>query len=275
MDILNLFNYTFLNHAFIAAILSSIICGILGTYIVTKRMVFISGGITHASFGGIGIAFYLGLPPFAGAIIFAILTGLGIELISQKGKVRNDSSIGILWSLGMAIGIIFVYLTPGFAPNLMSYLFGSIITVSFYELVVMAILTVIVILFFTVFYRKVLFFAFDEQFARAQKAPVNIISYTIIVLIALGIVINIKIAGIILVMSMLTLPQNTANLFTNSYKKIMILSVIISFVGTISGLLGSFWLSIPSGAAIIFTLAALFFIAKLTKVILSAKKQKQ
>jgi zinc transport system permease protein len=265
--IIDLFSYTFINHAFMAALLSSIICGVLGTYIVSKRMVFISGGITHASFGGIGMAFYFGMPPFLGATLFAMISALGIEWISKKGNVRNDSSIGILWSLGMAIGIIFVYITPGFTPNLMSYLFGSILTVSASELWVMAVLAAFVVIFFSVFYRPILFFAFDEGFAKSQKAPVNFLNYTMILLIALGIVMNIKVAGIILVMSMLTLPQNTANLFSNNFKRIIIYSIVISFVGTMAGLAGSFWLGIPTGAAIIFTLSFIFFLAKLIKMV--------
>ncbi len=271
--IIELFSYTFINHAFIAALLSSIICGILGTYIVSKRMVFISGGITHASFGGIGMAFYLGMSPFLGATFFALLSALGIEWISKRGNVRNDSSIGILWSLGMAIGIIFIYITPGFTPNLMSYLFGSILTVSSSELLIMSALAIFVILFFIFFFRPILFFAFDENFAKSQKAPVNFLNYTLILLIALGIVMNIKVAGIILVMSMLTLPQNTANLFSNNFKHIIIYSILISFVGTMAGLTGSFWLGIPTGAAIIFTLSAIFFIAKMGKLIFEKRKR--
>lgn len=271
---MDIFNYTFINHAIIAGILSSIICGILGTYIVSKRMVFISGGITHSSFGGIGMAFYFGLPPFIGAAVFALFTALGIEWFSKRGNIRNDSSIGILWSLGMAIGIIFVYITPGFKPNLMSYLFGSILTVSSLELLIMAVLTAVVTLFFILFFRPILFYAFDENFARSQKAPVNLISYLIILLIALAIVINIKVAGIILVMSMLTLPQNTANLFSNNFKQIIIYSILISFVGTMAGLAGAFWLGIPSGASIIFTLTIIFFIAKLVKHFVFVRKKK-
>lgn len=272
-SIIELFEYTFINHAILAALFSSIICGILGTYIVSKRMVFISGGITHASFGGIGMAFYFGLPPFAGATVFALVSALGIEWFSKKGNIRNDSSIGILWSLGMAIGIIFVYITPGFTPNLMSYLFGSILTVSTSELYIMFGLALVTILFFTLFYRPILYFAFDENFAKSQKAPIAFLNYMVILLIALGIVINIKVAGIILVMSMLTIPQNTANLFSNNFKQIIIYSVLISFVGTLTGLAGSFWLGIPSGASIIFTLTLFFFTAKLIKMAMNKHKR--
>lgn len=271
----SIFEYTFLSNAILASVLSSIVCGILGAYIVSKRMVFISGGITHASFGGIGAAFYLGINPFIGAAAFALMSAFGIEWISKKGNVRNDSSIGILWSLGMAIGIIFVYISPGFTPNLMSYLFGSILTVSSAELLFMLALAVVTVLFFAFFYHQILYIAFDESFARSQKAPVRLINYLLITLIALAIVINIRVAGIILVMSMLTLPQNTANLFSNNFKHIIFYSILISFVGTIVGLAGSFWLGIPSGASIIFTLALIFFVAKLLKVIFERKKRKQ
>lgn len=271
---MEIFTYTFINHAIIAGLLSSIICGILGTYIVSKRMVFITGGITHSSFGGIGMAFYFGLPPFLGAVIFALFSAFGIEWFSKRGDIRNDSSIGILWSLGMAIGIIFVYVTPGFKPNLMSYLFGSILTVSSMELIIMALLAVIIVIFFVLFFKPILYFAFDENFARSQKAPVDLISYLIIMLIALAIVINIKVAGIILVMSLLTLPQNTANLFSNNFKQIIIFSILISFVGIMAGLAGAFLLGIPSGASIIFTLTMLFFTAKLIKYILFLQKRR-
>ncbi len=270
-----IFEYTFINHALIASLFSSVICGILGSYIVSKRMVFISGGITHASFGGIGMAFYLGLPPFVGAAVFAVLSAFGIEWISKKGNVRNDSSIGILWSLGMAIGIIFIYITPGFTPNLMSYLFGSILTVSTGELVFMGILALVIALFFILFYHPILFVSFDENFAKAQKAPVRLINYSLMLLIALGIVINIRVAGIILVMSMLTLPQNTANLFSNNFKQIILYSILISFAGTMAGLAGSFWLGIPSGASIIFTLTLIFFMGKVLKILIERLKRKQ
>jgi len=242
---------------------------------MSKRMVFISGGITHASFGGIRMAYYFGLPPFLGATLFALLSALGIEWVSKKGNIRNDSSIGILWSLGMAIGIIFVYLTPGYTPNLMSYLFGSILTVSSSELIYMAALAVVVSLFFGLFYRPILYFAFDENFSKSQSAPTNLINYTLILLIALGIVINIRIAGIILVMSMLTLPQNTANLFTNNFKHLIFYSIAISFAGTMAGLAGSFWLGIPSGASIIFTLTLIFFMGKTINYLFVKRKQHQ
>ena len=260
--IIELFSYDFFTNAFWASLFAAISCGIVGTYIVSRRIVFISGGITHASFGGIGIGYFLGLNPLLGAAVFAVFSGLGIQYFTQKGKLREDSSIAIWWSLGMAVGIIFIYLTPGYAPNLMSYLFGSILTVSITEIWLMAMLCAVLATFFSIFYRPILYVAFDEEFARAKGLPVSLINYLIISLISITIVLNIRVVGIILIMSLLTLPQATANLLTNDFKRIMLLSIAFAFSGSFFGLLISFYADIPSGASIIFTLVVLFGLMK-------------
>lgn len=267
MDTLNLFTYGFFQHAVLAALLMSITCGIIGTYIVSRRMVFISGGITHASFGGVGIGYYLGFPPLAGAAIIAVLAALTTENLTRRKILRNDSVIAILWSLGMAIGIIFVYLTPGYAPNLMSYLFGSIITVTSTDLWLMLALAITVSTVFILFYRPILYVSFDEQFARIRGIPVMFINYMLIVLVALTIVLSIRTAGIILVLSVLTIPQNISNLFTNRFSHIMIGSIVLGFFASLLGLLLSYYLDIPSGATIIFTLVVLYLVARLIKVV--------
>lgn len=255
-------SYDFVIHALEAAILASITCGFIGAYIVARRMVFISGGITHASFGGIGLGYFLGINPIVGAAIFSILSAFGIRLVSKQTDIREDSAIGILWSFGMAVGIIFIYLTPGYAPNLMSYLFGSILTVTPTDLAFMGILAVVTVLVFLLFYRTILFISFDEEYARSHNAPVETFNYLMLTLVALVIVINIRVAGIILVISYLTIPQSTANLFVNDLKKIIILSMIISFTGSITGLFLSYYWNIPSGATIIFVFVLIFMIAR-------------
>ena len=260
--IINLFSYDFFMHAFWASLFSAISCGIIGTYIVSRRIVFISGGITHASFGGIGIGYFLGLNPILGAAVFAVLSGLGIQFFTQKAKLREDSSIAIWWSLGMAIGIIFIYITPGYTPNLMSYLFGSILTVSTTEIWLMAGLSLLLIAFFTLMYRTILYVAFDEEFAHTTGLPVALINYLLISLIAITIVLNIRVVGIILILSLLTLPQAMANIFTKDFKQMMFLSVIIAFVGSFTGLLVAYFADIPSGASIIFTLIIFFGLIK-------------
>ncbi|MFW5645000.1 MAG: metal ABC transporter permease [Bacteroidota bacterium] len=257
-----IFQYAYISNAIVASLFTAISCGIAGTYIVSKRMVFISGGITHSSFGGIGIAYYAGLNPVAGAAIFSVISGIGIEYFTKKG-IRNDSVIAMLWSLGMAIGIIFIYMTPGYAPNLMTYLFGSILTVNESDLYSLAILSVVIILFFILFFRPILYISFDEEYAKTQNLVVGLINYGLIILVSLTIVFNIKVAGIILLISLLTIPQNTANLFSKNFKKIIFLSVFFAFAGSIAGLIISWYLNIPSGATIIFSLTLIYIIMRM------------
>lgn len=264
--ILSLFKYRFFDNALLAALLASIICGIIGSYIVAKRMVFISGGITHASFGGIGIAYFMGLNPVLGAAVFSVMAAIGIEWVSTKSNIREDSAIGILWSFGMAVGIIFIFITPGYAPNLMSYLFGSILTVSSLDLWMLGGLALVLIIVFTLFYHLILFIAYDEEYARSHKAPVNLIKYLMISLVALTIVLNIRLVGIILVISFLTIPQSTANIFTQRFNYIICLSILFGIIGSFGGLLISYYFNIPSGATIIFSFVILFILAKMIKI---------
>jgi len=271
-DILQLFNYSFFTNAVIAAILTSLSCGIIGTYIVTKRIVFITGGITHASFGGIGIAYYLGFSPVAGAGIFGVITAWIIEFLSKKTTIREDSAIAMLWSFGMAIGIIFIFITPGYTPDLMSYLFGSILTVSSTDIIMMISISFIVILFFLIYYPLILYISFDENYAKTHNIPVTLIKYILITLVALTVVINIRVVGIILVLSLVTIPQATAGLFTKKFKYIIYYSIIIGFISSLLGLIVSYYLNIPSGATIIFCLVVIFGILKILSLIFNIKK---
>lgn len=275
MELIDLLSYSFIRHAILAALFMSVACGIAGTYIVARRMVFISGGITHASFGGVGIGFFFGFSPLAGAAIFAVLAALATENLTRRKILRNDSIIAILWSLGMALGIIFIYLTPGYAPNLMSFLFGSIITVNQSDLWLMFVLALVVSLVFIFFYKPILYVAFDEQFAKIRGIPVMLLNYILIVLVALTIVLSIRTAGIILVLSVLTIPQNITNLFTNRFDHIMIGSVILGFLASLTGLFISYYLDIPSGATIIFTLVVMYLAARFIKVVTFGKKIRQ
>lgn len=265
----DIFSYGFINNAILATLIGSISCGLIGTYIVTKRLVFITGGITHASFGGLGMAYFIGLPPLAGAAVFGSLAALGVEYLSDRKKIRVDSTIAMAWSLGMAIGIIFIFLTPGYTPNLMSYLFGSILTVSAADLYIMTGLMVVILLFFLFFYRQILYVSFDSDFAKTIGIPVRLFSNLLIVLVALTAVLYIRVAGIILVLSLLTVPQNLALQVTRKYSAILVWSVIFGWIGSLAGLALSYWLNIPSGAAIIFALISEYLIGSL---ILGARK---
>jgi zinc transport system permease protein len=266
---LELFQYSFFTNAIIASILTSICTGIIGTYIVSRRIVFISGGITHTSFGGIGLGYFIGINPLIGATIFSILSALGIEYLSKKSDLREDSAIAIMWSFGMAIGIIFIYLSPGFAPNLLSYLFGSILTVSHLEIYLLGGLALIIVLFFTFYFNIILHLAFDEEFLKTKSISIDIFNYILISLVALTIVLSIKVAGIILVISLLTIPQATANIIVKDFKKIIFLSIVIGLTGSICGLLLAWFFNIPSGASIIFFLVLLFIIIKAGRSLLT------
>ncbi len=260
-ELYDLFSYSFFVNALFSAVLASISCGIAGTYIVARRKVFIAGGITHASFGGIGLGYFMGINPVTGGAAFGILSALGIEFIAKKTEIREDSAIGIIWSFGMALGIIFIFLTPGYAPNLMTYLFGNILTVSSRDIFYMLLLCLVLILFFTLFYRIILFISFDEDYARSHKVPVQFFNYLLIVLVALVIVLNIRIAGIILVISFLTIPQSTANLFTRDFRRIIFYAIIFGIAGSFLGLYVSFRTNLPSGATIIFIFVSMYLLA--------------
>jgi zinc transport system permease protein len=264
----NIFQYSFIIKGLLGAIFASITAGLAGTYVVSKRMVFLSGGITHASFGGIGIGYFIGINPVIGAAVFGILSALGVEYLSVRQKIREDSAIGILWAFGMAIGIIFIYLTPGYTPNLMSYLFGSILTVSNADIIALGIMSVILILYFGVFYRTILYISFDEMFARTYSSYVDIIKYITTSLIALTIVLNIRMAGVVLVISLLTIPPNIAMLFTRVYFRIVLWSIVAGFIGTATGYVISYYAGIPVGATIIFTLVIIWVLVKITTLII-------
>lgn len=262
-----IFAYPFLLKSISAIIILSITCGIIGTYIVSKRIVFISGAISHASFGGIGIGYFFGFNPILGAIVFSILSSLGIEIIQSKSEIRSDSMIGILWSAGMAIGIIFIYLTPGYAPNLMSYLFGNILMISNNDLIIISIVCLFIIIFFKLLYKEILYIAFDPEFSRTRGLPVNFLNYLLMALISLTIVLTIKMVGIILVISMLTIPQATSGIYTNNFSKTILLSIFFGLLASICGMIISFFVNIPSGATIIFMSVGIFIVLKFVSII--------
>lgn len=261
--ITNIFAYDFLTNAFVACLLSGITCGVVGSYIVARRMVFLSSGITHASFGGLGIALYLGINPLVGALSFAALSSIGIEFTSRRGGIREDSAIGIIWSVGMALGALFLSLRPGYATDLTSYLFGNILLVDSGDITWFAILTVFVVVGAIVGLRKLMYITFDEEFARSQGISVSLVAYTMSVVIALTIVMSIKVMGIILLLSLITIPVVVANTLTRDYRLIAILSSVVAVVGNILGFLLSYEFDLPTGSCIIFILVLLLVVVKL------------
>ena len=269
---LELLNYTFFQHALCGSLLASIACGIIGTYIVTRRLVFISGGITHASFGGIGIGLYTGISPILSAAIFSVLSAFGVEWLSKRKDMREDSAIAVFWTFGMAIGIIFSFLSPEFAPDLSAFLFGNILTITTTDIWMLLILSVLLIAFFTYFLNPIIYIAFDREYAKSQQIPVVLFEYILMMFIALTIVACLRMIGIVLVISLLTLPQMTANLFTHSFKKIIWLSIGIGYLGCLGGLLLSYQLQVPSGAAIIFFSILVYALCKMGKSLYLCKR---
>ena len=262
--IADILQYNYLSNAVIACILSGITCGIIGTYIVARRMVFLCGGITHASFGGLGIAFYAGVNPILGATVFAVLSALGIEWSNSRSKIRPDSAIGMVWGRGMAIGALFISLRPGYTSgDMANFLFGSIITVTQSDIIALAILSAILILGAILWHRPIMYTAFDRNFAEASGVPVKIINYIMAVVTAMTIVLSIRTMGIVLLISLLTMPVVTANAFFKDYRKIAPTAIAIGTIAGVSGIALSYHAEVPSGPAIIFILTLAFLTIKL------------
>ena len=260
----DLFQYGYLSNALAACILSGITCGIAGTYVVCRRMVFLAGGITHASFGGLGIAFYSGTDPIAGAMLFAVLSALGIEWAGSRGRIREDSAIGIIWSVGMAVGALFMSLRPGYTSgDLSAYLFGSIITVTRGDVAGLAVLTFLLLIGAALWLRPVMYVAFDREFARSRGIRTRTMSYLTAALVAVTIVLSIRIMGIVLLISLLTLPVVIVNAFSRSYRTLTLWAPVVAVAGNVAGLAASYHLEVPPGAAIIFTLTLTLVAVKL------------
>ena len=257
--------YTFFQHALLGSLLASIACGVVGTYIVARRLVFISGGLTHASFGGIGIGLYTGISPILSAAVFAILSALGVEWLGKRRDMREDSAIAVFWALGMAVGVMFTFLSPGFAPDLSAYLFGNILTITQGDLILLACVAGLLAVFFILFRHPIVQVAFDREFARSQGLPVRALEYVLMMFIALTIVACLRMVGIVLVISLLTIPQMTANLFSHRFHRIVWLSIGIGYLSCLGGLYLSFQENIPSGASIIFFSILIYVVCKVGK----------
>lgn len=265
MRVMELLGYTFFQYALAGCFLASVVCGVVGTYVVTKRMIFISGGITHSSLGGVGLGLYFGMSPIVGASLFSVMSGLGIEWLSRRRGVREDSAIAMFWTFGMSVGVMFSYLTPGYVPDLTTYLFGNILTIDDGDLIYLGVLAVAVTAFYVIYRRLVVLVAFDEDYACSLRLPVTLFKYVMTVSISLAVVSCIRIAGIVLTLSMLTVPVMTAMLFTTRYSRIIVLSVIICFVTCVSGLGLAYQVNIPSGTSIIFLSIILYAVIRLSR----------
>ncbi len=249
--IINILQYDFMRNALIAGLLVSLACEIIGTFVVIKRIVFISGGVAHAAYGGIGLAYFLGWEPIIGAILFSLASALGMGAVQRKTKERADSIIGVMWAIGMATGIIFLDLTPGYKADLMSYLFGSILAVPSGDLWVMLIMDVVIVLLMAGFYKELIGVAFDEQFATVENVPVDWIYMLLMAMIGFSVVMLMRVVGLIMVIALLTIPASISAMFLKEIRKIMVLASILGMVFTTIGLFLSYFLNLTSGATII------------------------
>lgn len=259
---MDIFQYAFFQKALLGVVIISVAAAIIGTYIVTRRLVSISGGITHACFGGLGLGYFSGINPVVTAALFAVGAAAGVEWLSAHQRMREDSAIAVMWALGMAVGIFFVFLTPGYVPELNAFLFGNVLTISSADLWTFAIFTVALIAFFAIFYRQIVTCAFDRDFARVMHMPVRFITYSMTVLVAVCIVLTIKLVGVMLLMSMLALPQIVAETFCHRFHTMMLGSVAVSVVCCVAGLLLSAVVNVPCSAFIVIIMVGAYVVAR-------------
>lgn len=262
---MEIFQYTFFQNALLGVVIVSIMSAMIGTYIITRRLMFITGGVTHACFGGLGLGYFLGVSPIVMAGVFAVASSLGVEWLTTKQRVREDSAISVMWAMGMAIGTLFIFLTPGYVPELNSFLFGNILTITKADLIAFTVFTIIFVIFFCSCYRIIVSCAFDKDFARTQGQPVVLVNTIMTVAIAICVVLTIRLIGIMLLMSLLSMPQMIAEVFTNRLKPMMIISVIISIVCSVAGLFCSYLMGVPASATIVLALVTVYIIARIFK----------
>ena len=261
---MDLIQYEFFQNALAGVLLISVACAITGVYIVTRRMVFIAGGITHTCFGGLGLGYYLGCSPMAMAAAFAVAGGLSVDWLSLR-KVRQDSAIAVIWAVGMALGILFVFLTPGYVPELNSFLFGNVLSITRADLMLFAVIAAISIAVHAFFGRIIVAVSFDEDFARTRYLPVRAVNTVMMVLVSVCIVLAIKMIGVMMLMSLISLPQLAAERLTDRYSRLMTVSGILSVVGCIGGLWLSVLIDVPASATIVLLLALMFGLCSIVK----------
>lgn len=258
-------SHGFMQNAVIIGLLASVACGVMGTYVVVKRIVFISGGISHTVLGGMGIAYYYGYNPIHGAVVSALVAAVVIGLVSLRYHQYEDTIIGALWAIGMAVGILFIYKTPGYSIDLMSYLFGNILMVKRESVYLLASLDALIIVLVFLFYKRFLAVCFDEEYSQLQGIGVVTTYLLLLCLIALTVVILIQVVGIILVIALLTLPAATARYYARSLVQMMILASLLGAVFTTSGLIVSYQPNLPAGATIILIAGLAYLLATVLK----------
>jgi len=248
--------FEFFRNAVIAGMISSVVCGIIGSYVVVKRLVSMSGGLAHAAFGGIGLGYFLGIDPVAGAVVFTTGIALLIGVIREKLSQQVETLVGAVWAAGMALGILLIALAPGYAPDLFGFLFGNILLIPTGDLIVMGLLALVICGVVGLWFNQLMAVTFDEEYARVMNLPVTALILLLFLLIALTVVVLIRVVGIILVIALLTLPAAVAREFTQSIRAMMAVSIGFAAACSLGGLFLSYTLDVPSGATIILLAAA-------------------
>ncbi|RXE71282.1 metal ABC transporter permease [Muribaculaceae bacterium Isolate-002 (NCI)] len=259
---MELFDYEFFRNALMGITLIALASSVIGTYIFARRLVAIAGGITHACFGGLGLGYFTGINPILMAGVFAVGSSVGVEWLSTRHRVREDSAIAVVWSLGMAVGVLFVFLTPGYVPELNAFLFGNILTITQSDLLVFAGFTALLIAFVTAFYNKIVICAFDRDFARVSGLRTGLINTAMTVFTAIAIVLTIKLVGVMLLMSMLSLPQMIAETRYHRLNRLMAASCVVSVACCLGGLIASCYIEVPCSALIVIIMATVYAAAK-------------
>jgi len=260
---LDIFSYDFMRNALAAGVAAAVLCGVIGIYVILNKIVFISDGIAHAAFGGIGLGYFLGLDPLAFGIASALVTAVGIGLVSARSRVSEDTAIGVFLATGMALGIIFMSLSKGYAKDLYGYLFGNILAVTWEDVILILAITVTFLVVVFLLYKEFLILSFDPVYGEAIGLPVKRLRLLLLCMVAFSVVVLIKIVGIIMVIALLTLPGAISRQHMKSLPAIMAVSVLLGAVFVTFGLVVSYLLDVPSGATIILIAAAAFFLSTL------------
>lgn len=267
--------YDFMQNALLAGLLASVICGVIGSYIVVNRLVFLSGGIAHSAYGGIGLAHYFGWPYLLSAAGFAVAISMAMAAVSMRSRQRSDTIIGVMWAVGMASGILLLDLTPGYNVDLMSYLFGNILTVPGSDVLAMALLAIVVCSVMYYFHGDLLIMSYDEEFAQVRGVPVRFLYFLMIGIIAMTVVLMVQVVGLILVIALLTIPPFIAEKYTHSLFQMMLLSSLLGMVFIVGGLFWSYTYDLTSGASIIFFAGSGFGFSLVLDKLRSLRKKKR
>jgi len=260
--------FDFMRNALMAGVLVSVACGVVGTFVVVNRLVFLSGGIAHAAYGGIGLGYFFRFNPVLGAIIFSMAAALGMGAVQRKTHQRADTIIGVMWAMGMALGIILVDLSAGYKADLMSYLFGSILSVPASDLLIMLALDLVIVALVALFYKELLAISFDETFATVENVPVDAIYLVLMCMIALTVVMMMRVVGLIMVIALLTMPAAISGQFVKDMRKMMVLASVLGVLFTTTGLWLSYFLNLTSGATIILVAGAAYLLSLAIKPVL-------